>query len=65
MGTIMGVRTVGQGRRIKGFEGARAPPEHTSAPSHRHLEIKENGYEIPYNTSKTPCLAMNERARKR
>ena len=23
-----------QGRRIKGFEGARAPPEHETAPSH-------------------------------
>ena len=23
-----------QGRRIRGFEGARAPPEHGSAPSH-------------------------------
>ena len=35
-------RPQGQGRRIMGFEGARAPPEHTSAPSHRQkhpLEI--------------------------
>ena len=26
--------SVNQGRRIKGFEGARAPPEHGSAPFH-------------------------------
>ena len=34
-----------QGRRIGGFEGARAPPEHASAPSHcqKHpLKMKEN-----------------------
>ena len=33
-----------QGRRIKGFEGARAPPERGSAPSHcqKHpLKMKE------------------------
>ena len=34
-----------QGRRIRGFEGARAPPEHASAPSHcqKHpLKMKAN-----------------------
>ena len=34
-----------QGRRIRGFEGARAPPERRSAPSHcqKHpLKMKEN-----------------------
>ena len=34
-----------QGRRIRGFEGARAPPEYTSAPSHRKkhpLKMKGN-----------------------
>ena len=34
-----------QGRRIRGFEGARAPPERGSAPSHcqKHpLKMKEN-----------------------
>ena len=43
----------GQGRRIRGFEGARAPPEHTSAPSHpqKHpLEIKEKVHKTPCNT---------------
>ena len=33
-----------QGRRIRGFEGARAPPERRSAPSHcqKHpLKVKE------------------------
>ena len=35
---------IGQEWRIKGFEGPRAPPEHTSAPSYRHkhlFQIKE------------------------
>ena len=36
---------IDQGRRIRGFEGARAPPERGSAPSHcqKHpLKMKEN-----------------------
>ena len=38
------IRGDSQGRRIKGFEGARAPPERGSAPSHcqKHpLKMKE------------------------
>ena len=41
-----------QGRRIRGFEGARAPPEHTSAPSRRQkhpLEMKEKVHKTPCN----------------
>ena len=40
-----------QGRRIRGFEGARAPPEHESAPSHcqKHpLKMKEKLDEMPF-----------------
>ena len=39
-----------QGRRIRGFQGARAPPEHESAPSHyqKHsLKMKGNINETP------------------
>ena len=42
---LVGICRYNQGRRIRGFEGARAPPEHASAPSHcqKHpLKMKEN-----------------------
>ena len=42
--TLLLLDPVEQGRRIKGFEGARAPPERGSAPSHcqKHpLKMKE------------------------
>ena len=42
-----------QGRRIRGFEGARAPPEHGSAPSHcqKHLlKMKGKLDETPFQT---------------
>ena len=42
-----------QGRRIRGFEGARAPPEHESAPSHYQKHpLKMNGKlnETPFQT---------------
>ena len=42
-----------QGRRIRGFEGARAPPEHRSAPSHyqKHpLKMKGKLVETPFQT---------------
>ena len=42
-----------QGRRIRGFEGARAPPEHETAPSHcqKHpLKMKGKLYETPFQT---------------
>ena len=44
-----------QGRRIRGFEGARAPPERGSAPSHRQkqslkIEMKEKVDETPFQT---------------
>ena len=42
-----------QGWRIRGFEGARAPPERTSAPPHRQkhpLKIKEKLCKIPCDT---------------
>ena len=42
-----------QGRRIRGFEGARAPPERTSAPPHRQkhpLKIKEKVNKMPCDT---------------
>ena len=42
-----------QGWRIRGFEGARAPPERTSAPLHRQkhpLKIKQKLCKIPCDT---------------
>ena len=42
-----------QGRIIRGFEGARAPPEHGSAPSHcqKHpLKMKGKPNETPFQT---------------
>ena len=42
-----------QGRRIRGFEGARAPPEHESAPSHfqKHpFKMKGKLNESPFKT---------------
>ena len=42
-----------QGWRIRGFEGARAPPERTSAPPHRQkhpLKIKEKLCKMPCDT---------------
>ena len=42
-----------QGWRIRGFEGARAPPERTSAHPHRQkhpLKIKEKLCKIPRDT---------------
>ena len=42
-----------QGRRIRGFEGARAPPEHGRAPSHRQkhpLKMKRKLDETPFQT---------------
>ena len=42
-----------QGRRIRGFEGARAPPEHETAPSHcqKHpLKMKGKLHETPFQT---------------
>ena len=42
-----------QGRIIRGFEGARAPPEHESAPSHyqKHpLKMKGKLNETPFQT---------------
>ena len=49
-----------QGWKIRGFEDAQAPPEQTSAPSHRQkhrLEIKEN--EISKNQPKYPWCFDN------
>ena len=43
-----------QGRRIRGFEGARAPPEHESAPSRyqKHpLKMKGKLNETPFQTN--------------
>ena len=42
-----------QGRRIRGFEGARAPPEHASAPPHNQkhpLKMKEKLNETSFET---------------
>ena len=42
-----------QGRRIRGFEGARAPPEHASAPPHcqKHpLKMKGKLNETSFET---------------
>ena len=42
-----------QGRRIRGFEGARAPPEHENAPSHcqKHpFKMKGKLHETPFQT---------------
>ena len=50
----IGYYTPAQGRRIRGFEGARAPPEHTSAPFHRRnhpLKIKRKVHNTPGYTS--------------
>ena len=43
----------GQGWRMRGFEGARAPPEHTSAPAHYQnhpLKMKEKLNETSFET---------------
>ena len=42
-----------QGWRIRGFEGARAPPEQAGAPSHcqKHpLKTKEKDHKAPFKT---------------
>ena len=42
-----------QGWRIRGFEGARAPPEHASAPAHyqKHpLKMKEKNSKTRFET---------------
>ena len=42
-----------QGRRIRGFKGAGAPPEHETAPSHcqKHpLKMKGKLHETPFQT---------------
>ena len=47
-----------QGRRIRGFEGARAPPEHQTAPSHcqKHpLKMKGKLHETPLQTDIQQC----------
>ena len=47
------LRPLSQGRRIRGFEGARAPSEHESAPSQyqKHpLKMKEKLNETPFQT---------------
>ena len=55
-----------QGRRIKGFEGARAPPGHTTAPSHcqKHpLRMAGNFHKIPFETDMRQIFEIYDRLR--
>ena len=58
---IDGESAPSQGRRIRGFEGARAPPEHTSAPSHcqKHpLKMKGKLSETSFQTDIQPVKRL-------